>query len=102
MVLKFGEPEFRFEVIEVNLANLDATQRQQMLDLELGDFVQVKFTPNNIAPAIERYGEVISTKSAFTPDSEIIQIGLQSVQGSLIVLDEAAFGRLNSESVLGF
>jgi hypothetical protein len=102
LVVKFGEPEFRFEVIEVNLANLDSTQRQQMLDLELGDFVQVKFTPNNIAPAIERYGEVISTKSAFTPDSEIIQIGLQSVQGSLIVLDEAAFGRLNSESVLGF
>lgn len=102
LIAKFSKPEFRFEVIEINLDNLDATQRAQMLNLELGDFVQVKFTPSDIPPAIERYGEVISTKSRFTPTSEIMQIGLQSVQGALIVLDTEAFGKLNSESVLGF
>ena len=102
LIAKFSQPEFRFEVIEVNLDNLDATQRAAMLNLELGDVVQVKFTPSDIPPAIERYGEVISTKSRFTPTSEIIQIGLQSVQGALIVLDTEAFGQLNSESVLGF
>jgi hypothetical protein len=102
LIAKFSQPEFRFEVIEVNLDNLDATQRAAMLNLELGDVVQVKFTPSDIPPAIERYGEVISTKSRFTPTSEIMQIGLQSVQGALIVLDTEAFGKLNSESVLGF
>ncbi len=102
LVGKFGEPEFRFEVIEVDLANLDTSQREQMIDLELGDFVQVKFTPNDIPPAIERFGQVISTKSNFTPTQEIIQIGLQSVQGALIVLDQEAFAKLDSESVLGF
>jgi len=102
IVGKFGEPEFRFEVIEVDLANLNASQRQQMIDLELGDFVQVKFTPNDIPPAIERFGQVISTKSTFTPTSEKIQIGLQSVQGALVVLDEEAFAKLDSGSVLGF
>ena len=102
LIAKFSQPEFRFEVIEVNLDNLDATQRAAMLNLELGDIVQVKFTPSDIPPAIERYGEVISTKSRFTPTSEIMQIGLQSVQGALIVLDTEAFGQLNSESVLGF
>jgi len=102
LVGKFGEPEFRFEVIEVDLANLDSSQREQMIDLELGDFVQVKFTPNDIPPAIERFGQVISTKSNFTPTQEIIQIGLQSVQGALIVLDQEAFAKLDSESVLGF
>jgi predicted component of type VI protein secretion system len=102
LIAKFSKPEFRFEVIEVNLDNLDATQRAEMLNLELGDFVQVKFTPSDIPPAIERYGEVISTKSKFTPTSEIMQIGLQSVQGALVVLDTEAFGRLDSESVLGF
>jgi hypothetical protein len=102
LVGKFGEPEFRFEVIEINLDNLNANQRQEMLNLELGDFVQVKFTPSDIPPAIERYGEVISTKSVFTPTSEVIQIGLQSVQGALVVLDTEAFGKLDSQSVLGF
>lgn len=102
LVGKFGEPEFRFEVIEVNLDNLTSEQRQEIIDLELGDYVEVKFTPNDIPPAIQRFGRVISTKSAFTPATEIVQIGLQSVQGALIVLDEEAFGKLDSGSVLGF
>jgi hypothetical protein len=102
LVGKFGEPEFRFEVIEVDLSNLNSAQRAQMINLELGDFVEVKFTPNNIPPTIDRFGQVISTKSTFTPTRELIQIGLQSVQGALIVLDEEAFGKLDSGSVLGF
>lgn len=102
IVGKFGEPEFRFDIIEVDLANLNASQREQIIELELGDFVQVKFTPNDIPPTIERFGQVISSKSTFTPTREIIEIGLQSVQGALIVLDEEAFAKLDSESVLGF
>jgi hypothetical protein len=96
LIAKFSKPEFRFEVIEVNLDNLNATQRAEMLNLELGDFVQVKFTPSDIPPAIERYGEVISTKSKFTPTSEIMQIGLQSVQGALVVLDSNVIYRFYS------
>jgi len=99
---KFGEPEFRFEVIEVDLANLDPTQRQNVIDLEMGDYVEVKFTPGDIPPAIQRFGEVISISSKFTPSSEVLQLGLQSVQGALIVLDQEAFAKLDSESVLGF
>lgn len=102
IVGKFGEPEFRFEVLEVDLANLNSSQRESMIGLELGDYVEVKFTPNDIPPAIQRFGQVISTNSTFTPDREVIQIGLQSVQGALVVLDEEAFGKLNSGSVLGF
>jgi len=102
LVRKFDEPEFRFEVLEVDLSNLTPTQRAEMIALELGDFVQVKFTPNDIPPAIERFGEIISIKGNFTPTREVIQIGLQSTQGALIVLDDEAFGKLNSESVLGF
>jgi len=102
LVRKFDAPEFRFEVLEINLANLNPTERAEIVALELGDFVEVKFTPNDIPPAIERFGEVISIKSTFTPTSEVIQIGLQSTQGALIVLGDAAFGKLDSESVLGF
>lgn len=99
---RFDAPEFRFEILEIDLANLSPAQRAEMIALELGDFVQVKFTPNDIPPAIERFGEVISIKANFTPTREVIQIGLQSTQGALIVLDDEAFGKLDSESVLGF
>ena len=99
---RFDAPEFRFEVLEIDLDNLSPSQRAEMIALELGDFVEVKFTPNDIPPAIQRFGEVISIKSAFAPTREVIQIGLQSTQGALIVLNDQAFGKLNSESVLGF
>jgi len=102
LVRKFDAPEFRFEVLEIDLANLNSSQRAEVVAIELGDFVQVKFTPNNIPPAIERFGEVISIQSKFTPFNEVIQIGLQSTQGALIVLNDEAFGKLDSESVLGF
>jgi len=102
LVRKFDTPEFRFEVLEVDLSNLTPSERAEMIALELGDFVEVKFTPSDIPPAIERFGEVISINARYTPTSEVIQIGLQSTQGALIVLDDTAFGKLNSESVLGF
>jgi len=99
---RFADPEFRFEVLEIDLSNLDATEREEMIGLELGDVVEVKFTPSGIPPAIERFGRVISISQNFQPTQEVMQIGLQSTQGALFVLGDAEFGKLGGESGLGF
>jgi len=99
---RFADPEFRFETLEIDLSNLDATEREEMIALELGDVVEVKFTPSGIPPAIERFGRVISISQNFQPTQEIMQIGLQSTQGALFVLGDAEFGKLGGESGLGF
>jgi len=99
---RFADPEFRFQVLEVDLDNLGASDREAMIDLELGDVVEVKFTPSNIPPAIERFGRVISLEQNFQPTQEIMRIGLQSTQGALFVLGDAEFGKLGGESGLGF
>jgi len=99
---RFADPEFRFQVLEVDLDNLGASDREAMIDLELGDVVEVKFTPSNIPPAIERFGRVISLEQNFQPTQEIMRVGLQSTQGALFVLGDAEFGKLGGESGLGF
>lgn len=99
---RFAEPEFRFEVLEIDLSNLGTAERAEMIGLELGDVVEVKFTPSGIPPAIERFGRVISLSSNFEPTQEIMRIGLQSTQGALFVLGDAEFGKLGGESGLGF
>lgn len=99
---RFADPEFRFENLEIDLSNLDATEREEMIGLELGDVVEVKFTPSGIPPAIERFGRVISISQNFQPTQEVMQIGLQSTQGALFVLGDAEFGKLGGESGLGF
>jgi len=99
---RFGDPEFRFETLEVDLTNLAADLREDLIELELGDVVQVKFTPSGIPPAIERFGRVISISQNFQPTQEVMQIGLQSTQGALFVLGDAEFGKLGGESGLGF
>jgi len=99
---RFADPEFRFEVLEIDLSNLETAERAEMIGLELGDVVEVKFTPSGIPPAIERFGRVISLSSNFQPTQEVMQIGLQSTQGALFVLGDAEFGKLGGESGLGF
>lgn len=99
---RFADPEFRFEVLEIDLSNLETAERAEMIGLELGDVVEVKFTPSGIPPAIERFGRVISLSSNFQPTQEIMRIGLQSTQGALFVLGDAEFGKLGGESGLGF
>jgi len=99
---RFANPEFRFEEMEVNLRTLGEVDRDSLLGLELGDVVEVKFTPNGIPPAIERFGRVIGLAHSFNPTTEILRIRFQSTQGSLLVLGDPEFGTLGTDNVLGF
>ena len=55
-VAKYGEPEYRFQDLTVSLEGLTGQQAEDVLNIELGDIVQISFTPNGIGSAINRYG----------------------------------------------
>lgn len=101
-VNRYADPEFRFEGITIDLQAISTAQRADVLDIELGDVVRVDFTPSRIPPAIVRYGKVIGIRTNFTPDSQELEIELQSTEGSLFVLDDAEFGKLDSGNLLGW
>lgn len=99
---KYANPEYRFEALTVILDKYDIETQQSLLNLEIGDMVQVKFTPNGIPPAINKYAEVISINHDITPEAHVMSLGFSSVENSPWRLSDPVFGRLSSGNFLNF
>jgi len=96
----YRDPEYRVEQLEVNLHDLDSTDQETVLGLELGSVCKVEFTPNGIGDPIERFIAVIKIDNRVTPDRHFIQFGFQEIKFLALVLDDAVFGKLD-EGTLG-
>lgn len=95
---KFGEPEFRFDRIQVKLDELTSGQKSDILGLELGDVVSVLFTPG-FAPAISKYAEVIQIENVISPTSHVVRFGFSTLDFSALVLDDPVFGKLDEDAL---
>ena len=102
LVAKYAEPEYRFETISVVLDTLTPSQKSSVLDLELGDAIQVKFTPNDLPPAISRFAEIIKIDQSVTQTSHLLTFGLASLDFSFWRLSDAVFGRLSAGNSLAY
>jgi len=102
LVGRYDEPEYRFARLAIDMSNLSSAQKADMFALEMGSVIQVKFTPNGVGSAIERYGLVISIGHSVSADDHIMTVGVGSLQTSLFVLDDAEFGKLGGAGVLTF
>jgi hypothetical protein len=104
LVGRYGEPDYRFARLAIDMSNLDSSQKAAMFALDMGSVIQIKFTPNGIPPAIERYGLVISVNHEISPDDHIMTIGVGSLQTSLFVIGDPEFGTIGegAPGVLGF
>lgn len=98
-VNKYGEPEYRFENLTVNLNSLTGDEQISVLNLELGDIIQIKFTPNGVGSPIQRYGQIINIDHAIGPDRHDITFGVGSLQYSFLVLDDTGFGLLDQNAL---
>ena len=99
---KYAQPEYRFESVDILLDELSNTQQDQLIGLELGDVVSIKFTPNGIAPAIEKFAEVIRIDHAVDLENHVMSLGFATLDFSLLVLDDQQFGKLDSGNALAF
>jgi hypothetical protein len=96
---RFSEPEYRFDSFEVKLERVTPEQQTQVLNLELGDVIEISFTPNGIGAPIERYLRVVRKQQTIIPTSYIVEIGTQAIDYASLVLDDPEFGKLNSYSL---
>jgi hypothetical protein len=95
----YSDPEYRVEVLEIQVHKLDPSQQQEVLDLEIGDVCKVEFTPNNIGDPIERFVQVISIKHDVNPEIHVTRLGFQQIKYLPLVLDDAIFGRLDQANL---
>jgi hypothetical protein len=99
---KYSQPEYRFESVEVLLDELTDQEQSDLLGLEIGDVVEIKFTPNGIAPAISKYAEIIRIDNSIDLDNHIMSLGFSTLDFALLVLDDAEFGKLDAGNALAF
>lgn len=92
---KYSQPEYRFKNLEVQLDELTTAQQLQILALEIGSVVRIKFTPNGIAPAIDRYAEVIQVSHGSNQITHSVALGFATLENALLILDDAEFGKLD-------
>ena len=102
LVTRYANPEFRFESLTVSLDDITEEQRTSIMAVELADVIKVIFTPSDVPPAVVQYGKVIGITQDINLNSERITFRLQSTAGSLFVLNDVVFGRLNSDNLLGW
>lgn len=100
--IKYSNPEYRFESVDIILDQLSNEDQQIILALEISDFVTVKFTPNNIPPAITKVAEIIRIDHDITPEAHIVSLGFATVDKGFWTLSDGIFARLSAGNVLGF
>jgi hypothetical protein len=97
LLLRFKEPQYRFNSVSVVMDILSQTQQDEILDLEIGDIVQVRFTPSGIPPAIEQYVQVIGISHDWQNNEKRINLALERLDFSLFVLDNPVVGILDED-----
>lgn len=101
LLSRYSEPEYRFEALEIELANLPTSQQNDVLSLELTDVVRVKFTPNGVGSAIDQYAQITGITHRTNSVSHTVTIGLSTLDYANFILDDSVFGQLDDDR-LGF
>jgi len=97
LLARFKEPQYRFSSLSVVMDILSESQQNEVLDLEIGDIVQVRFTPSGIPPAIEQFVRVIGISHDWSNNEKRINLALERLDFSLFILDDPLFGELDSD-----
>jgi hypothetical protein len=102
LISRFSEPEYRVESVTVNLRALSDSQVNELLGLELGDQARLVFTPNSVGSAISVANRVIGISHDVGVDEHRMTFNFEQLPFTFFILDDATFGILDGEGILGF
>jgi hypothetical protein len=97
LLLTYQNPLYRFESVTVVIDKLDEIQTQAVLDLEIGDIVQVRFQPSGIPPAIELPARIIGISHSWEPTLKRVSFTLETLNFGVFVLDSPLLGQLDDD-----
>jgi hypothetical protein len=99
LLARFKQPQYRFDSLTISLDILSESQQNEVLDLEIGNIVQVIFTPSGIPPAIEQYVRVIGIQHDWSNSEKQMTLSLETLDFALFILDDAVFGILDEDQL---
>jgi hypothetical protein len=103
IIQRYSEPEYRFKSLTTNLRGLSNTEIADVLSVEIGDQVDVVFTPNGIPPAVSIRNRIIGVSHNIGIDTHLVTFNFEKLPFQFFVLDDPVFGKLDEpDIVLGF
>jgi hypothetical protein len=97
LLVTYDSPLYRFEAVTVVLDKLTDPQTEAILNLEIGDIVQVHFTPSGIPPAIELPCRIIGINHNWEPTIKRTTFSLETLNFGVFVLDSPLLGELDND-----
>jgi hypothetical protein len=97
LLLRFKDPQYRFETVTVVLDTLTGENQDKVLDLEIGDIVLVRFEPSDIPPAIEQYVRIIGINHDWSSSSKNVSFALERLDFAIFILDDPVLGVLDDD-----
>jgi hypothetical protein len=97
LLARFFQPQYRFDTVTVSLDNIISEKQNAVLDLEIGDIVQVAFEPSGIPPAIEQYCRIIGITHNWDNSSKNITFTLERLDFAIFILDDPVLGVLDDD-----
>jgi hypothetical protein len=97
LLARYSEPQYRFETVTVVLDTLTVENQDKVLDLEIGDIVQVRFEPSDIPPAIEQSCRIIGINHDWNAVNKNISFALERLDFAIFVLDSPILGQLDND-----
>lgn len=97
LLVTYDRPLYRFQAVTVVLDKQDSTQTAAILNLEIGDIVQVHFTPSNVPPAIELPCRIIGITHSWEPQVKRTTFALETLNFGVFVLDSPLLGELDND-----
>jgi hypothetical protein len=97
LLARYKEPQYRFETVTVVMDTLSVENQDKVLDLEIGDIVQVRFEPSDIPPAIEQNCRIIGINHDWNSNNKNISFALERLDFGLFVLDNPVLGVLDDD-----
>ena len=97
LLARYKEPQYRFETVTVVMDTITEANQDAVLDLEIGDIVQVRFEPSDIPPAIEQYCRIIGINHDWNPASKNISFSLERLDFAIFILDDLVLGELDND-----
>lgn len=101
ILARYEEPLLRIDSVEVVLNPLTTAQTNQVLALELGDLVQVIYTPSGIGDTIDQFVRLDEIEHTIGVFEHRVRFSFSQGETPALVLDSAQFGILNTNT-LGF
>ena len=92
----YEEPELRISEITVNLHDKTPEEVAKLISAEIGDTVQVRFTPNQIGSVIAQNAIIIGIQQGIGIDQHEVTYTFATIEYFAFLLDDELYGLLDS------